>query len=137
MFLSLIDLFFSEMNRRKGRLKKARQSLNKILNRNEDEFDFLIAYDAFLMMREDRLPEARSRFEECLNKFSECRCDDHKYISLYCKCVLSIYKSTGESIKIRREALKLEPDSLTKAVLRFPSEEKIRKIVSGVTVTLH
>ncbi|GAA0474975.1 hypothetical protein GCM10009096_15720 [Parasphingorhabdus litoris] len=130
-FLSIIDLFFSEMHRRNDRLKKARHYLDKILNRNEEEFEFIIAYDARLMVREDRLPEARSRIEECLEKFSESEDDDGKYISLYCQFWLSIFNSTGKAVEIRSEALRLEADSLTKAVLRFPSEEKLAQIISG------
>lgn len=130
-FLNIVDLFFSEMHRRNDRLKKARHYLDKILNRNEDEFEFITAYDARLMVREDRLPEARSRIEECLKKVSVSDNDDSKFISLYCEFWLSIFNSTGKAVEIRSEALKLEADSLTKAVLRFPSEEKLEQIISG------
>ena len=78
---SIVDLFFAEMHRQKCRYHKSRKHLDKIIDRNVDGFEFLVAYDAQVMVGEDRLPEARSRFEESLSLHSENQDADSKYIS--------------------------------------------------------
>ena len=43
--------------------------------------------------------------------------------------MLSVFNETGEATKIRREAIELDSGSLTKMLLRFPSQQKIDEIV--------
>lgn len=129
--LNIVDLFFSDLHRRNRRFEKARRYLNKILNRDNNDFEFIIAYDALIMVGEDRLSEARLRFEECQKRFSKSNDEDGRYISLYCEFWLSVFNSTGKALEFRSEALKLESDSLIKSLLRFPNEEKVKKIVAG------
>jgi tetratricopeptide (TPR) repeat protein len=126
---STVDIFLANLHCRKGRFDKARRFLNRALRRSANEFDFLVAYDAFLMIRENRLPEAQLRFEECMKAFRQSKSEDHKYISLYCEFFLSIFKSTGEAIELRNEAVKLEADALTKTFLKFPSEKEVTEIL--------
>jgi hypothetical protein len=127
--LSLIDLFFVDRYRRNRDLVRERNYLNRVMTRKNCEFIFLKAYDATLMVREDRLKDALTRFEEALIEVKDDSNSDQKYVMLYCKFFLSLYSASGDSKKYIEDAIKIDASPLIRIFLRFPKKEDIEKVL--------
>lgn len=132
LILSLIDLFFVDRYRRNRKIKSERKSLDRVIFRSEDDFDFVIAYDASLMVRENRLEDARNRFQEALEKASDFSSSNQKYVKNYCEFFLSLFEEKNSESRIYlKNAIKINADPLTKIFLRLPKEGAIDKILSS------
>lgn len=105
----------------------ARTKLDYVLRHKPESFPFILAYDALLMMQEDRHEEARQRFKECLGRYRSGSNANETYIDRFCEFHLASYNEEPNLASIRASALQLSAKAQTKKFLRFPSEEAIQR----------
>jgi hypothetical protein len=90
-FKQLFNLYLASEHRRKGRVPRARNRMNKALASTPRPPAFLLALDGLLMIGEDRLQEARDRFAECFETAKLGQNADDDYVAKYCHLWLAIY----------------------------------------------
>jgi len=127
--LDSIDFFIAQWHRNNGDFSRARTSTAKILARGANTFDFIIAYDAFLLVREGRIEEAKERFEECLARDRLADTEEAQYVDLYCRFFLSVFNQTGQAVAIMQRAKSLHVDSVVSAALSYPTESDLQSIL--------
>ena len=91
---------------------------------------YLLAFDAYLMIGEDRHQEARNRFRECLTVLPEDMDSEATYVSLCCKLWLSMYNENCnyfELEQLRESASHLDVRGSPKYFLRIPSKSQLLK----------
>ena len=112
-------------------VRDARSKLDYVLLHKRESFPFILAYDALLMILEDRHEEARQRFKECLGRSHSGLDANEAYIDRFCEFHLASYNQEPSLTSIRSRALQLGAKKQTKKFLRFPSEEAIGTIPGG------
>ena len=80
--------------------------MDKALASSRQPAPFILAFDGFLMVSEDRLEAAQARFEECVDLAKQGEGIDAEYVIKWCRVWLSVYdEATGwEEIKNAAEA---------------------------------
>lgn len=111
---------------RASKLTAARKKLDAVLSRSKIDFDFIVAFDALMMVMEDRHDEARNRFRECLEGLPSERNNDEEYISLFCRFYLSSYAKNPNVDELRESAIGLGARETVQRFLRFPSPDAVR-----------
>ena len=104
-FWQLIQLFSAMHHVRKGALEKARLDLDEALSSTGHPVPFILAYDALLMIKEDRLQKARTRFSECVRNIGEHANVDDRYVALFCRVYLNMYDEKLGYDEIEKAAL--------------------------------
>jgi hypothetical protein len=130
----LFNLWLAWDHQRRGKLERARYRLDEALSLLSAAPHYLVAFDATLMVRENRHEEARRRFRECLETLPETLSSDEKYISAFCVLWLSMYDADCpyEMIEERRKNVAaLSIDGLPRHFLRVGSEDQVRTIFGG------
>lgn len=125
----LFNLFLAWDHNRKGRLERARNRLDAALSLISPLPRYLIAFDAILMVREDRHEEARRRFRMCLAILPKVMNSEDEYVSLFCRLWLSMYDadcSYDEIEQLRQKVASLDVGGLPKHFLRIPRKEALR-----------
>lgn len=115
-----------------SKLESARAKLDQVLARSGHHFDFIVAFDAFVMVVEDRPNEAKMRFKECLESLPARRTADEDYIALYCEFFLSAYSGSTELDAIRTSAMDLQPRKTLVRFLKFPLSEVVEDFRSRI-----
>lgn len=133
--ISTLTLASSLQNLRAGELNAARRKLNHVLATCEAHFDFIQAYDAIVMVQEDRHSEARERFRECLRGLPDQKNADEKYISNFCRFYLASYEDRGSLAKLRDKAAKIHARRTVTKFLRFPTEASINELIASQSST--
>jgi hypothetical protein len=105
---------------RSRNIAAARRKLDYALTSNLKNLDFILAYDAMLMIQEERPYEARHRLHECLAHLPVEKNADEQYIERFCQYWLSAYDGHSRTDLIR-DASKLDTRRTIRTFLRFPS----------------
>lgn len=117
--------------KRNGNLAGQRRRLDKFLERHAYDYPFTLAYDAMLMLAEERYTDAIARLRQCESSLPDDDTPDTRYVRHFCRFVDALNSEDSDSDwqKIRRSALNLEVDPLIKFFVSFPSEERMSEIV--------
>ena len=126
-----LSLFFLWRGKRNGDVERQRKHLDKFLKRHAERYPFSIAYDAKLMLAEDRCAEAMARFQQCQDVLPNDETSDTLYVRLFCRFFdgLAMGHSDRELQEIRKLALSLEIDPLIGFLLTFPTEEEMSESI--------
>ncbi len=106
------------LNRKK--VDKARQYLDAAFATGQDIPLYVLAFDARLMVFEDRHFDARDRYRECLNRIPKDMSPEDTYISHYCRFMMAVYDincSYADLEEMRHKTASLETDWLIKLFL--------------------
>jgi tetratricopeptide (TPR) repeat protein len=125
----LFNLLLAWNHQRLSRYERARHRLDKALSLLNQSPYYLIAFDATLMIREDRHERARRRFRDCLEALPETLNAEEKYVSAFCALWLSIYDADCpyETIEERwKNVASQSLEGLPKLFLRNPSKDQLR-----------
>lgn len=99
----------------------ARQYLDKVLGVHDQHFDFIVAFDAMVMVFESRHDEALQRFREAQLLWEEYSDPDSRYIVLYSQYWECNLVEGGSCDKFKEQALSLDTGIRVRMYLKFPS----------------
>jgi len=123
-----ISLFFAEFYLRRGQPEKVRRHVDRIIGRDPPGFEFIVPYDAYLMVFEKRHQEALYRFQEGLKLFQSDTSDDGRFITAYCCFWISVMTGAGRHWQYFNSSRGLNPEPMLRQLFSYPTEEKLRKI---------
>tara|TARA_R110000850_G_scaffold252672_1_gene377821 strand:+ start:178 stop:543 length:366 start_codon:yes stop_codon:yes gene_type:complete len=104
---------------KKNDASQSRQYLDKVLGVRDEDYDFIVAFDAMVMGFESRHDEALRRFKEArtlLEKYSD---TDSQYIKLFCRYYECILVEGGNCDKIKDQALSLKAGKSVRMFLKM------------------
>lgn len=103
--MQILHLHLAWLHKRKGKLVRARKRMNRALASTAKPEALILAFDGFLMIREDRRQLARARLSECLEIAKPEESADDDYVVKFCRLWLAIYdESVGfEELKSTAE----------------------------------
>jgi tetratricopeptide (TPR) repeat protein len=130
----IFNLWLAWDHQRRGKYERARYRLDKALSLLSPAPHYLVAFDATLMVREERHEDARRRFRECLETLPETLNSEEKYISAFCLLWLSMYDADCPYERIeerRKNVAALSIGGLPRHFLRIGSEDQTRAIFGG------
>ncbi|MEP5487298.1 MAG: hypothetical protein ABJP62_12560, partial [Parasphingorhabdus sp.] len=92
----------------KNDASQSRQYLDKVLGVHDEEYDFIVAFDAMVMGFESRYDDALRRFKEARIFREEYSDPDSKYIVLFCQYWECTLVEGGNCERFKDQALSLD-----------------------------
>jgi hypothetical protein len=86
----VLHIHLAWLHKRKGKMDRARKRMDRALASTAEPEAFMLAFDGFLMVREDRVQLARARFSECLRIAKSEESADDDYVAKFCRLWLAI-----------------------------------------------
>jgi len=98
---------------------QSRRYLDKVLGVHDEDYDFLVAFDAMVMGFESRHDESLKRFRECRILWEEYSDPDSQYIVLFCQYWECILVEGGNCEKFKNQALSLDTGKRVRMFLKM------------------
>lgn len=103
----------------KNDASSSRQYLDKVLGVHDDDYDFIVAFDAMVMGFESRHDDALRRFKEARIICEEYTDPDSQYIVLFCQYWECILVEGGNCDKFKDLALSLDTGKSVRMFLKL------------------
>lgn len=103
----------------KNDASQSRQYLDKVLGVHDEDYDFIVAFDAMVLGFESRHDEALRRFKEARILLKENSDPDSRYIVLFCQYWECILVEGRNCEKFKDEALSLDTGKRVRMFLKL------------------
>jgi len=104
----------------KDEISRSRLYLDKVLRICDQDYDFIIAFDALVIGSEDRHEDSVERFRECRTLLENESDPDSQYVKLFCQFFECVGTQGGNCEKYMDKALSLKTGKTVRRFLKFP-----------------
>ena len=104
----------------KNDISRSRLYLDKVLGIQDQDYDFIIAFDALVIGSEDRHEDSLKRFRECRTVLENKSDPDNQYVKLFCQFFECVGAQGGNCEKYKNKALSLKTGKTVRRFLKFP-----------------
>ena len=104
----------------KNDISRSRLYLDKVLGIRDQDYEFIIAFDALVIGSEDRHEDSLERFRECRTVLENKSDPDSQYVKLFCQFYECLGAQGRSCEKYMDKALSLKTGKIVRKFLRFP-----------------